>query len=139
MAGRDQIAKDIEQFLETNWVTTNIQFENVDPIDPDDATKLLSEGTTPYIFVAIQFAESNAAEVGGVLRRSHGIVYVEIRVKDGTGTRLANSYIATLQTLLEYKDISDVKLRGSSTIAGFSSGGWYILPVSFNFRYDRQE
>lgn len=139
MADRDNISQALEDYLGLNWVTTPIQFENVEPKDPVDASKLLSEGTTPYIFAAIRYADSEAIEVGGSLRRTHGLLYLEVRVRDGSGTRIPQGYIATLQSLMEYTNIGDVKMRGSISRDGFSSGGWYILPISFKFRYDRQE
>ncbi len=137
MASRDQIAKLIEDYLLLNWTTTQIQFENIEGKDPSNPQKLLSEGITPYVYCAIRFANSDAAEVGGTLKRTMGIIYLEIRIKDGDGTRTAQGYISTFQQLLEYINISDVKVRGSVSIDGFSSGGWYILPMSFKFRYDR--
>ncbi len=137
MATRDQISQAIESYLTTNWATTPIQFENVEAKDPVNPTKLLSEGTSPYIYCAIAYSDSNAAEVGGALKRTSAVIHIEVRVRDGKGTRLAQSYISSFQQLLEYTNISDAKIRGSSSRDGFSSGGWYILPVAFKFRYDR--
>lgn len=139
MASRETILKDIEAFLKTNWTTTIIQFENINGKDPATPTKLLSEGTAPYLFTAIQFARSESIEVGKTFRRTNGAIYMEVRVKEGTGTRKANEYISDLQTMLEYTNINDVKIRGSASSDGFSNRGWYILPLSFTFRYDRQE
>lgn len=139
MASRDAISQLIEDYLTTNWVTTPLQAENIEAKNPADPTKLLSEGQDPYIFYAIQFADSDAIEIGRKLRRTNGVVYMELRIRDGKGTRAIQAYISTLQQLLEYTNISDVKIRGSVSNDGFSSGGWYILPISFKFRYDRQE
>jgi len=139
MASRGEVADAIEKYLEANWSATKISFENIDEKNPDDPTKLLSEGKDPYIFSATQFGDSNAAEIGRTFRRTHGVLYMEVRIPDGKGTRLGHNYISQLQSLIEYQDIGDARMRGSSSSDGFSSGGWYILPLSFKFRYDRQE
>jgi len=139
MADRGEISNDIEGFIISNWADTPIQFGNIDGKNPSDPSKLLSDGLDPYLFAVVQFADSDAFEVGGVLRRTQGKLYFEIRVKDGTGTRLAQTLVSKLQTMLEYKSVGDAKIRGSVSNDGFPSGGWYILPLSFKFRYDRQE
>jgi len=137
MATRDQISKLIEDYLILNWTTTPIQFENIEGKDPSSPQKLLSEGINPYVYCAIAYSNSDAAEIGGTLKRTMGVIHIEIRIRDGEGTRTAQGYISTFQQFLEYINISDVKVRGSISIDGFSSGGWYILPISFKFRYDR--
>ena len=139
MAAREIISKYVEAHLRANWLATPIQFENIEPKDPNNVGKLLSEGVDPYLFSALRYGESTAAEVGNTLKRTQGFLYFEVRVKDGSGTRLAQTYLSDLQSMLEYNNIGDVKIRGSISRDGFSSGGWYILPISFKFRYDRQE
>jgi len=137
VATRNQISEWIEQFLIDNWASTPIQFENIEPTDPNDPTKLLSDGSNPYLYVAIRYADSDAIEIGGSLSRTDGLIYIEVKIPEGSGTITGQTYIAALQTLLEYTNISDVKVRGSTSRDGFASGGWYILSTSFKFRYDR--
>ena len=141
MADRPTILEWIEAFIITGWNSaTPILFKNNEETDPDDSSKLLSDGENPYIYVAVNFADSRQIEIGpNANSRTHGVIYMEVRVKDGTGVRVAEGHISTLQTLLEYTNISDVKIRDSISRDSYSSGGWYILPLSFKFRYDRQE
>ena len=142
MPDLESIQRDLELYLETNWVSTEKEFANSEEGATGTEHVPLSQGDASYISIQVHHNVSRAAEVGAGLngnKRSDGILEILIHVRRGRGTRAVSQYLDSLKALLEYKDDigSALQVESFTVAPGFPQDKWFVTPVLYNFYFHR--
>lgn len=133
----------LENYLTVAWTATPIAYENVEARNWSEIGQpLLPDGDSDYIAIRSQVVNSRTLTVPGTCRRYEGVLFVGVAVRDGTGTRVADTYAAQLVTLLEGKELPSTtgmlrlwNLGGS--VKYRPTTGWYVNELSFSFSFER--
>lgn len=101
------IAELLETTIQSNW-DTPIAWPNVESRDHSlPGSPLLSEGNKNYISFSVDITKTEAVEIPLGFIRYHGYINVDLYIKEGVGTRKAESLIDSLNDLFQYRIISD--------------------------------
>lgn len=133
MSGFDDCTKAVEIRLNAGWTTTPIRYENVAFIETNE----------PYVALYVLDGEGHQISLGTVaLRRWVGVIFVQIFVKQDTGSRLAKSYANTIGALFDRAEFSVgvsglIRCRVPSIHEVGITNGWYQINVSVPFIRDK--
>lgn len=139
MAGYAEVTNLIQGHLETNWLSTPVIYENVEPLNYSDPSRpKLSDGQLPYIDTKLRFSDSAVAAVGaGSPVRAWGYLEVRFYSKTKTGTSSNQSNIDIMNGLFEYSQLSYITFKESTNLTSFSEEGWYVTPIMIRFYFNR--
>ena len=106
----------IETYLNLNWHTTEIHYDNV-PFVHEDTTK-------PYINLIIIPAEMEQTGMGGTTNnyRVYSVVQIDIFVPEDTGTKTIATYTDTLIALFRGQTLSGITFRDFDFFRGMEMG-----------------
>jgi len=117
-------------YIATNLLGIDIQFENIDSIDP-------STRTAPYAKVSLRFTSNDQINLGEpALIRQRGAVQVDVYVKQGQGSKSGYSVIDSVSSLLSRKSISNIEFAIPTTLTPLEIAGWHRLTVRAPFYFD---
>ena len=98
----------LENTLQDNWGTTPIAWQNIEARDHNlSGAPLLSAGNRSYINFFVDITKTEAIEIPLGAIRYHGYIGIDVNIKEGVGTRPAETLIDSLNTLFQYQIISD--------------------------------
>lgn len=122
--------KDIESYLNTNFTTTAIKFDNV---NFDQRSK------TEFVDVFIRPGRKIATTVGGdqITYESRGQLVLSIFVKKGIGTDRARKIADDLQTLFLKKQVGSCTFESSELINVGEQEEWYRNNLYLYYRWKK--
>jgi hypothetical protein len=133
----------IEVYLNTNWTTTPIVWENVHNIDfTSPAQGKLPAGQDPFISLEIFLHNSDTITVPAHCIRYPGTLEFGVFTKQGTGGRSGDEFVDDLIALFENKHIGahPKKVRTYNIVSAIkyhTKSGWYVNQISFSFKFER--
>lgn len=126
----------IEQYLASNWPTLHadvpIRYENTATVD-------LATQETPFIGVTTRYVKSEQVSLGdNPTYRYQGYIYLDVYVKELTGTQIALTLLDDLTQLFRSKVINGVHTRTPMPAAGLVKDGWMRQSMNVPFWFDTQ-
>ena len=155
-------AKDtVRSFLEANWTTTRIAFQNETPADPWPPTEVDPNfpdfpSVAPFAYFEMASLPGQnirgAGTPGAQLSQTDGFIYVHVFVPSNTGDTLATTYAEAIGELFRnkvpYNPGDGCYLRtwvprvdeggdagDNSEIADVNAGNWFRVTMSVPFQY----
>lgn len=109
-----------------------IEYENRDLIDYNTRTK-------PFACFEIVINDTYQASLGiqNKHKRYLGTIYLEIHVKQGSGTSTANKLADYFSDALELSDFSGIRTMAGVVGKADPEQGWYKLPLGVPFWSDK--
>lgn len=116
----------IENRLFYNWVTTPIDYDNVEykPVRGNS-----------FVRLAIEWVDSQAVSIGG-LSRGAGYVDVSIFAPSNTGVQLINALADEIASLYNKWAYEGLRFRVARTVRVGQQEEWYQLKVLIPFTFD---
>lgn len=116
----------IEARLFDNWVTTPIDYDNVEynPV----------RGTA-FVRLQIEWTSTDVISIGG-LARGVGYIDLSIFVPNNTGTSMVNGLADNLASLFNKWKSGGLKCLAARTLRVGKQEEWYQLKVTIPFTYD---
>jgi hypothetical protein len=132
----------LENTLQDNWGTTPIAWQNIEARDHNlSGAPLLSAGNRSYINFFVDITKTEAIEIPLGAIRYFGYAGIDVNIKEGVGTRPAETLIDALIGLFQYRMISD-DTACIRTHEYIDSGtfviqeGWMTHSIQFPFSAD---
>jgi len=116
----------IEARLFDNWVTTPIDWDNV------EYTPIIG---TSFIRLQVEWTDSNAVSIGG-RARGDGYIDISIFVPANTGSSQIADLADSLSTLYNRWDTGQLRFKIARTIRVGMQHNWYQLKVIIPFTYE---
>lgn len=127
----------IKTFLDANWTTTSLVYENTATPLPD----------TPASFVEVEITGNSYAQasigsgtISGNLWRENGLLWLHVMVPSGTGSLTARTYAETLIKLLRGQEIVTGLTFGEASVGlgdpSTENGNYWRLSISVEWQYD---
>ena len=115
----------LEGYIETNWTTTPISYEEV-PYIPTAGTA--------FIEVWVNDGGSTHAAMPNT-QRFAGVLQIDINVPKGSGTATARTYADTIIGLFNGKQVDSITFR-DLRVHKDPSGEWYTLSLAWEWYVD---
>lgn len=131
----------VRTYLEANWTTTPLRWENETftiPVDADGVPQ-------PWVDVEITGTEYDQASLGAGtvasnLWREDGMLWLHVMVPSGSGSGVARTHAANLAALFRGLDLDpDIVFRTMSIglgSPGDDDGNWWRLSLSIEWQSD---
>lgn len=125
----------IKTFLDANWTTTPLAYENYDYPVPN----------TPAAFVVVEITGNSyrQASIGANsqnLFRENGLLWLHVMVPSGTGSLTARTYAETLVELLRSRELVSGLILGDSSVGlgdkSTENGNYWCLSMSVEWQLD---
>lgn len=122
--------QDIESYLASNWTSTDICYQGIDPAD-------LFTDLDEFIFVDVApGAVTTRSIADGPQQRYMFIIQIDIYVPINTGTATANGYADALIALLLAKTIGDVLVRRVGSVYRQNTDSHFRTTMLFHAQMD---
>ena len=122
--------QDIESYLASNWTSTDICYQGVDPAD-------LFTDLDEFIFVDVAPGPVITRSIAdGPQQRYMFIIQIDIYVPINTGTATSNGYADALITLLLAKTIGDVLIRRVGNVYRQNADSHFRTTILFHAQMD---
>jgi hypothetical protein len=125
----------IKTYLNSNWTTTYVRFEN-EPYDPD--------GTTPFVDVEMTGRSYGQQSIGASLQEDNrwdeeGQLWLHVMVPAGSGGSTARTYAKQLADLFRGTRLLSDSLEFQDAFIGrghpgFENGNYFRVSVYLNWR-----
>ena len=126
----------LQEYIDTNWVTTKVSFEDIPPKNLDLAGQpLLADGDLDYIIFKVIITDALTVTVPHECTRYRGFLTADIYVKEDTGSRQAKTYMDGLNALFQYQRISGtLRMKQFLSNGKFNAdNGWVIHACQWPF------
>lgn len=126
----DSARQDIESYLASNWTSTDICYQGIDPSD-------LFSDLDEFILVDVKpWAVTPRSIADGIQQRYFFIIQIDIYIPINTGTAAANGYADALITLLLAKTIGDVLIRRVGNVYRQNADSHFRTTILFHAQMD---
>lgn len=131
----EQIRKDLETYVDTNWSATPVVYENTEPLDFSIAgAPPLTDGDKDYILMEIDIESTTTISVPAECLRHTGYLVMALHVKEDTGAQASFALVDQLDALFTYQRIGSVEVKNRLAVTGSPLGnGWVVYPVQWYF------
>ncbi len=128
----------IKSYLDANWMTTSLAYENDEYVVPD----------TPTAFVFVEISGQNyarasigASEFSDNLWREEGSLWLHVMIPSGQGSLVARTYAQSLIDLLRDAELLNGRLVFLDASVGLGeqgqlNGNYWRLTASIDWRLD---
>lgn len=126
----------IKNYLDANWPTTPLLYENDGREPPDPSAQ------AAWVYVEVTSTLLSQIEIGSPdtnAWRESGILFLHVFVQAGAGTASARTHAKALANLFRGQVLSSVVFHDASIglgRPGDENGLWWGLPVSIEWTYD---
>lgn len=136
-----EVSTAIETFLLANWSTTKLLFENKNAL-AEDGTLLPTPDPIPYVEVSFAGRNYGQQSLGAPLQADNrwdeeGLLFLDVVVPRGDGTRTARTYAKSLCNLFRGLTLLSGGLEFLDAAIGRGEerkGNYYSIPVDVAWR-----
>ncbi len=130
----EDIRELVETKIETDWVTTPIEFENV-----PESTALIAakESGLPWIrFILRNGTGSLISLATSKLYRTQALIMISVFTKQKTGTALNHTHASDLADIWRGFFVPNISFRTPSEDTIGESGEWFQINLNVPFQWD---
>lgn len=129
----------IEAFLAANWITTPIEYPNLQNVQVGgSATVDLAQGTADYVSLRVTFGQEKAREVGGGSKQCFGAVSFVVHTREGNGDAILSKLAGMLVDLFSWQDqVSGVTFMDGRKFPCYTNGAWRDTVATIEFYFTK--